>query len=142
MDAHRKALRRRTRTLAGSPKPRTTRMVCRRTSAGGIRRRRADQTVGVRDSPAMPATDWKEAIADDETTRFEEYAAFFARLQSKSAVDGAPSRALHAKANLGVVAELEVLTDIAADAKVGMFAEPKTYHALVRYSNGAARRQA
>ena len=89
----------------------------------------------------MPATDWKEVIAADEAARFEEHATFLSGLQTKLATNGAPSRALHAKANFGAVAHLEVLADIAADAKVGMFAEPKTYDALVRYSNGSPRRQ-
>ena len=89
----------------------------------------------------MPATDWKEDIAADEAERFEQYAAFLSTVQTRSARAGAPSRALHAKANLGALASLEVLPDVAPDAKLGMFAEPKTYPALVRYSNGAPRHQ-
>jgi hypothetical protein len=90
----------------------------------------------------MPATDWKEVIPEDESVRFEGYAALLAKLQRMSAKEGAtPARALHAKANLGVEAELEVLADIPAEAKVGMFAVPKRYRAVARFSNGAARRQ-
>jgi hypothetical protein len=89
----------------------------------------------------MPATDWKELIADDEAARFEHYTAVISAFQRKAAATKAPSRGLHAKGNLGAEAELEVLGDIAADARIGMFAEPRTYRALVRYSNGAPRRQ-
>ena len=86
----------------------------------------------------MAAQDWKEQIPDGEAARFEAHAAFLAELQKKR---GATDRALHAKPNLGVEAELEVLPDLPAEARVGMFATPKSYQALVRYSNGAGRRQ-
>ena len=89
----------------------------------------------------MPASDWNEVIADDEPARFERYAEMLATIQRKRATRGVPARALHAKSNLGVLAELEVLAELPADAKLGMFATPATYRALVRYSNGAARRQ-
>jgi hypothetical protein len=85
-----------------------------------------------------PATDWKEVIEDDEGARFERYATMFGQMQKRHARSGKIARALHAKANLAAEAELEVLGDIASDAKVGMFAEPKKYRALVRYSNGSA----
>lgn len=88
--------------------------------------------------PRMPASDWKEDIAADEATRFEGYAKYLGELQAKRAAN---DRALHAKANLGVTAEFEVLADIPADAKVGMFATPKKYAALARFSNGAGHRQ-
>jgi hypothetical protein len=88
-----------------------------------------------------PATDWNEEIPDDEAARFERYATMFGEMQKGRAHGGSADRALHAKSNLGVEAELEVLGDVPADAKLGMFAEPKTYRALVRYSNGSPRRQ-
>jgi hypothetical protein len=40
-----------------------------------------------------------------------------------------------------VLAELEVLADVPAELRLGMFAAPATYRALVRFSNGAAKRQ-
>jgi len=89
----------------------------------------------------MPATDWTEIIAEDEAARFERHAAFLAGLQQKHAGGGAPGRALHVKASVGVEAELEVLADIPEAARIGMFATPKRYRALARFSNGAARRQ-
>lgn len=89
----------------------------------------------------MPATDWKEVVLDDEAARFERHAETLAALQKQRANGGDLDRALHAKPNLGVEAELEVLDGIAAEAKQGMFATPHKYRALVRYSNGAGRRQ-
>jgi len=85
----------------------------------------------------MPGTDWKEVIAPDEDKRFEYFTSVLSGIQSKHN----QGRALHAKGNLGVEATFEVLPDIAADARHGMFDTPKTYPALVRYSNGAPRRQ-
>ena len=85
----------------------------------------------------MPGTDWKEVIAPDEDKRFEYFTSVLSGIQSKHN----QGRALHAKGNLGAEATFEVLPDIAADARHGMFDTPKTYPALVRYSNGAPRRQ-
>lgn len=89
----------------------------------------------------MPASDWKELIADDEAARFEHHAETLAAMQKLHAKEGAPSRALHAKANLGVEAEFEVLAEVPAEAKLGLFATPRTYKAVARFSNGAPRRQ-
>jgi hypothetical protein len=85
-------------------------------------------------------TDWKEDVAADEVTRFEAYAAQLAGLQKKMARNGKLDRALHAKGNLGVEGEFEVL-DAPEAARVGMFATPRKYAALVRFSNGAPAHQ-
>jgi len=86
----------------------------------------------------MPATDWKEIIPADEAERFERHAALLGSYQARQAKVG---RALHTKANLGVEATFEVLATVPADARIGMFAAPRTYPAVVRFSNGAGRRQ-
>jgi hypothetical protein len=88
----------------------------------------------------MPATDWKEDIASDEAERFDRYAALLGGVQKAASNGAAPARALHAKANLGVIGELEI-ANVPEEARVGMFATPKKYPALVRFSNGAGRRQ-
>jgi hypothetical protein len=85
----------------------------------------------------MPGTDWKEVIAPDEDKRFEYFTSVLSGIQAKAK----SGRALHAKGNLGVEATVEVLADVAADARHGMFDTPQTYPALVRYSNGAPRHQ-
>jgi len=84
----------------------------------------------------MPGTDWKEVIAPDEEQRFEYFTSVLSGIQAKHK----QGRALHAKGNLGAEATFEVLPDVAGDARHGMFDTPKTYPALVRYSNGAPRR--
>jgi hypothetical protein len=86
----------------------------------------------------MPATDWKETIPDDEAARFERHAELLGSFQARQAHAG---RALHTKANLGVEATFEVRADIPAEARIGMFAAPRSYPAVVRFSNGAGRRQ-
>ncbi|MEO8702744.1 MAG: hypothetical protein ABI867_22055 [Kofleriaceae bacterium] len=89
----------------------------------------------------MPASDWKERVAEDETARFEAHAATIGALQKKNAKAGPLDRGLHAKANLGVEAEFEVLATAPEEARVGLFATPRTYKAVARFSNGAGRRQ-
>ncbi|MFI5300753.1 MAG: catalase, partial [Polyangiales bacterium] len=89
----------------------------------------------------QPSTDWKETIAADEDTRFARHAEALRDIQRKVAHGGPPSRALHAKANAGLEAELEVLADLPDHAKAGLFANPAKYQAFVRFSNGAAKRQ-
>jgi hypothetical protein len=78
----------------------------------------------------MPGTDWKEEIEDGEAARFESYAAFLSKGQRAHASNGAVARALHAKQNLGVEAELVIGDDVPADAKLAMFATPKRYRPL------------
>jgi len=87
----------------------------------------------------MAATDWKEDIDPNEAARFEKYAEFLSGMQRANARDGI-TRALHAKQNIGLEATLEI-GEVPADAKHGMFAKPGSYRALVRFSNGAPKKQ-
>ena len=85
---------------------------------------------------AAPRTDWKEDILPDEGERFERLA-----VELRDAPKRAPGdkhRALHAKGVAGVRAELAIRDDVPAAARVGIFAQPATYRAYVRFSNGAA----
>ncbi len=88
----------------------------------------------------QPSKSWKETIAADEGERFERYATALAELQKKRAGDAKASRALHAKAHAGVRARLEVQGGLPEHARVALFAEPKTFDAYVRFSNGAGTR--
>jgi len=88
-----------------------------------------------------PSTDWKEIVSPGEAERFERIAETMHGLQLKSAHGGRPARAAHAKGQLGVEAELEVLPDLPEAARVALFAQPGKYRAYVRYSNGATKRQ-
>ena len=50
---------------------------------------------------------------------------------------GAARRDAHAKGHGCVQAEFRVLDDLEPDLRVGVFAEPRRYRALIRFSNGA-----
>ena len=88
-----------------------------------------------------PSTDWKEVIPTDEDARFERYAAQLAQLQAQNAIAGTPGRAPHHKGTGAFEASLEILADLPAHARHGLFAKPARYDALVRFSNGASRVQ-
>lgn len=88
-----------------------------------------------------PSTAWKEKIEDDEAQRFERHAQTLRDLQRKHARGGTTSRALHAKGQCASEAIFTVLPDLPAHARVGLFAQPGTYRAYVRYSNGAGKHQ-
>ncbi|MFO0611429.1 MAG: hypothetical protein U0414_02490 [Polyangiaceae bacterium] len=89
-----------------------------------------------------PSTSWKEVVTEGEDTRFGGYAEELGAMQKQLGEGaGGVSRALHAKGNAGLLARFEVLADTPEEARVGLFAEPRAYDALVRFSNGAARRQ-
>lgn len=86
-----------------------------------------------------PSTEWKEIIAPGEAEVFERLAQELAGVQKAVAAKrGATHRALHAKGNVLARAELEVLAGLPPHARVGFFAEPKKYDAVVRFSNGGA----
>ena len=85
----------------------------------------------------LPSTEWKEMIPAGEAERFERLAEQIHELQRKHARGGRASRGLHAKSQAGVEAELTVLPDLPAHARVGLFAAPGTLRAYVRFSNGS-----
>jgi hypothetical protein len=88
-----------------------------------------------------PSTEWKEQIAPDESAHLEILAEGLRDLQRKRAKGGPAMRALHAKGQAGVEAELTVLPDLPEHARVGLFAKPGKYRAFVRFSNGAGQKQ-
>ena len=47
-----------------------------------------------------------------------------------------PFRGFHAKIHAGLIAEFQVLADLPEHARYGVFAAPRTFPALVRFSNG------
>jgi hypothetical protein len=90
-----------------------------------------------------PSTEWKERVVAGEEAKYEAYAERLRALQRAAAQGtGSASRALHAKGNCGALAELTVLPDLPEYARAGLFANPATYRAYVRYSNGSGVRQA
>jgi catalase len=88
-----------------------------------------------------PSTDWHEKIEPNESVRFEGYAERLRALQRQRAAGGPVGRALHAKGQLGLEASFTVLPELPEHARVALFAEPATYPAYVRFSNGSSARQ-
>lgn len=88
-----------------------------------------------------PSTEWKESIAPDEAQRYAGYARDFAAMQAAKSARYGKGRALHRKAQLGLDAELEVLSNLPPHARHGLFAQPGRHPAWVRLSNGGADRQ-
>lgn len=83
-----------------------------------------------------PSKSWKEVVPEGEDAELRALAITLRDIQRKRDAAATKRRALHAKSNLNLLAELEVLPDLPAHAKVSLFAEPKTYKAYVRFSNG------
>lgn len=84
-----------------------------------------------------PSTQWKENIEPGEAARLQKYAeALHAMQKKRDAQSSVKRRALHAKQHLGLKAEFTVLPGVPDYAKVGIFAQPATYQAYARFSNG------
>jgi hypothetical protein len=83
---------------------------------------------------------WTERIAPDEQARFDGYAAELRELARKNARGNKPGRALHLKAHVGAVGELEV-GELPPALRVGPFAKPGRWPLYARFSNGSGARQ-
>jgi hypothetical protein len=78
-------------------------------------------------------------MLEGESGIFEEFAAeikAFQHQDARTTKDGKPLRGFHAKIHTGVMAEFEVLPDLPVHARCGVFAEPRVFPAVVRFSNG------
>jgi hypothetical protein len=84
-----------------------------------------------------PSTEWREQIADDETARFDGLARVLTEIQERLAGKQPLGRALHYKAHAGLLATFEVGSGLPEWSRVGIFAEPGSYPAYVRFSNGS-----
>ncbi|MBI5109019.1 MAG: catalase [Rhodocyclales bacterium] len=89
-----------------------------------------------------PGTGWKEVVGADEAERHAAYARDFELIQAAKSAKYGKGRALHRKQQLGLQGSLEVLGDLPAHARHGLFAAPTTFDAWVRLSNGGPDRQA
>lgn len=88
----------------------------------------------------VPTTEWREVVAPDETSRFAGYAERFVEMQQRKSAKFGNGRALHRKQLLALRATLDVLPDLPAYARHGLFAAPAKYDAWVRLSNGGTDR--
>ncbi len=76
-------------------------------------------------------------MAADEEQRFKRYADLIVGIQKKRDQRYGSGRALHRKALLALDAELEVLGELPAHVRHGLFAKPGRHPALIRLSNGS-----
>lgn len=79
---------------------------------------------------------WKESIPPNEAAVFEGLATELGALQKRLSEKQGMRRALHAKPNVVARAHFEVAADVPADLRVGPFASPAKFDAVVRFSNG------
>lgn len=89
-------------------------------------------------APTSPGTAWKEVVADNEQMLFEGFAREIADQQKEvAAKNHLPlSRGFHAKLHAGVMAQFQVAADLPEHARYGVFSAPRTFPAVVRFSNG------
>lgn len=83
-----------------------------------------------------PSTTWRERVDPDEQARFERQAAKLAAMHKAKNARWGVGRLLHRKTLAAIKGTLEVLPNLPRHARYGIFAEAKTYPALVRLSNG------
>ncbi|HSV45164.1 MAG TPA: catalase [Ramlibacter sp.] len=84
----------------------------------------------------LPSTDWKEAPAADEESRYAGFAQRFAEIQARKSLRWGAGRTLHRKQLTAVQGTLEVLDGLPHFAGHGLFARPHDYEVWVRLSNG------
>ena len=87
-------------------------------------------------SGLTPSTAWQEQIGADEAQRFAGYGRQFAAIQKRKSEKYGAGRALHRKQLTAAHGQLQVLSDLPAFARQGLFAAPGTFDARVRLSNG------
>lgn len=84
----------------------------------------------------LASTEWLERIAPDEEAHFTRVAKVIGELQRSKSAKYGTGRALHRKLVLAASGRLDVLPDLPAHARHGLFASPGSYRAMVRLSNG------
>src|SRR5215208_2746098 len=98
-----------------------------------------DLTVNPSVSRVSPNTAWSEVTAPGEQKLFEDFASSVIAAQQKEVAeqaDGTLMRGFHAKLHAGLVAEFQVLDNLPAYARFGVFSKPRVFPAVVRFSNG------
>lgn len=91
-----------------------------------------------------PSKSWEEESIPNEKELFEK---IFDKLIKPKQVEISeqtgkpPMRGFHAKLHAGFMAEFKVMHDLPEYARFGVFAEPRVYPAVVRFSNGTPLRQ-
>jgi hypothetical protein len=84
-----------------------------------------------------PSTEWREQVDGDEERRFAGFAERITAMQKHKSQRYGNGRAFHRKQILALRARLEVLPDLPAHARQGLFARPGGFDAWIRLSNGS-----
>jgi hypothetical protein len=83
-----------------------------------------------------PSTEWQEQVAADEAQRYAGYGLQFAALQARKSKKYGAGRALHRKQLTAAQGSLEVMADLPAFARHGLFCERGKFDVWLRLSNG------
>ena len=86
-----------------------------------------------------PGRGWKEIPLAGEAELFRDFARDIVGYQNEDAAGSGPLRGFHAKIHTGAIAEFHVMADLPDHARHGVFAVPRVFPALVRFSNGDSR---
>jgi hypothetical protein len=102
-----------------------------------------EPTVNPSVSRVSLSTAWREETAPGEDKLFKDFAGRVIADQQKenAGQDGTLMRGFHAKLHAGLMAEFQVLDNLPAYARFGVFSEPRVFPAVVRFSNGTPKRQ-
>ncbi len=84
-----------------------------------------------------PSTEWREQLAPDEEAQLQRFAAQLVEVQQKLSKKFGLGRALHRKPIVALRGTIEVLGELPAPARHGLFAAPKTHDVRLRLSNGS-----
>jgi len=74
-----------------------------------------------------------------EAALFKDFAREIVGYQNEDAVGSKALRGFHAKIHTGAIAEFHVMADLPDHARHGVFAVPRVFPAVVRFSNGESR---
>ena len=85
-----------------------------------------------------PSTNWRETIAPDEEARFARQAQKLGPAHAALSARYGAGRQLHRKPVLAARGTLAILDGLPDYARHGLFAAPRIFEALVRFSNGGA----
>jgi Catalase len=86
-----------------------------------------------------PSRAWQEIILPGEETFIREFARDIGLFQKEDAEGKKLLRGFHAKIQAGLIGEFEVLSGLPDYARQGVFREPRTFPAVVRFSNGESK---
>ncbi len=85
----------------------------------------------------LPSTAWREQIDPGEAARFARQGEILVAVHAAKSARYGAGRLLHRKPVFAAQATFEVLADLPAEARHGLFATPGRYPAVVRLSNGS-----